>query len=606
MKCPLLTPLLIITDEPKLAAHLSCALARRGHYLPIVDGPRLQRADASAEIVRRNNAAARADSQVILLAGLNDQTIDALKEKYPNNPFAIVCEAADIEALTDAQIPTGEPILWGRDRIGVGLLTALRAGSSIKFKDIDSPTNDMQPESEHLVVCEQGEELSEVIAANYAFAIGAGLFLIPQVGDEKSASLLEDLYSLHDGSGSPKDQLEKVKQELRALCGTLPIQECTSITFISAKLPFGFAYAEVPSTHLFSYPDLGIAIINGFAAEQPKTRGVNIAVLVDPGTAEAPEINDVAAALASNDTLVRVYRGANADVTSISEAMEHFPYDLLFFATHCGDATGYLRTYEFLDSEGHQRTLILEVTPGIGRSNDPDQFKVTEYMRFHSLDGEDWNDSEAKARLYVGTAIIDWTKLVRDENLQPTKREVIERVRGSAVLRMYDNNLVVMQQHLAHLGTPIIVTNACVSWHELASRLIFQNARAYVGTLFPVLTSEAHSIATEFLDNHYGKPLAEALWHAQNSAYGSSTRRPYVLSGVYPQALRSTPENKMDRIHKLLSDGQRKWQSMLEQYELNKDDYATREARDVVRYFSREAKAALSIEDQSKAIKSTD
>jgi hypothetical protein len=31
------------------------------------------------------------------------------------------------------------------------------------------------PKSNHLVVCEDGDELAQVIAANYAFAMGAGL-----------------------------------------------------------------------------------------------------------------------------------------------------------------------------------------------------------------------------------------------------------------------------------------------------------------------------------------------------------------------------------------------------------------------------------------------
>jgi len=441
MKCPLLAPILIVSDEPRLAAQISCALAGRGYYLPIVDGPRLNRPDASAEVVRRNNAAARAGAKVILLAGLPAQSIAEFKQKYPTYDFAIVSNLEDLAQISDAPATTKEPLLWGCDRLGVGLLTALRAGSSIVFEEIASPDHDVPTESGHLVVCEQGEELSEVIAANYAFAIGAGLCLIPEVQEKKSKALLEDLYSLLETSGSPTERLEEVKRDLRTLCGQLPIENINSITFVSAKLPFGFAYSELPSTHLFAYPDLGIAIINGFSAEQPETRGVNIAILVDPETTEAPEINDAAAVLAAKDTFVRVYRGAQADVASISSAMEHFPYDFLFFATHCGDASGYLWTYDFQDSEGYQRTLVVEVTPGIGRSDNPDELRVTEYMRFQSLDGVEWDNPEEKARLYVGKAIPDWINLMRNEKLKPTKRESIERVRGSAVLRMHDNNL---------------------------------------------------------------------------------------------------------------------------------------------------------------------
>ncbi|MBU1210886.1 MAG: hypothetical protein KJ587_06400 [Alphaproteobacteria bacterium] len=141
----------------------------------------------------------------------------------------------------------------------------------------------------------------------------------------------------------------------------------------------------------------------------------------------------------------------------------------------------------------------------------------------------------------------------------------------------------------------MIMTNACASWHELASRLMFHNARAYIGTLFPVLTAEAHPIAIGFLGDNYGKPLAEALWLAQNAAYGVSVRRPYVVSGVYPQVLRTTPDEHMDRICRLLSEGESKWEQLLKQYELANDQYATRGALDTITYYRREAEAARAV-----------
>ena len=49
----------IIADDAKLAAELSCLVAKQGLYVPIVDGPRLQRPDAGAEIIRRPTAIAR-------------------------------------------------------------------------------------------------------------------------------------------------------------------------------------------------------------------------------------------------------------------------------------------------------------------------------------------------------------------------------------------------------------------------------------------------------------------------------------------------------------------------------------------------------------------
>jgi hypothetical protein len=68
------------------------------------------------------------------------------------------------------------------------------------------------------------------------------------------------------------------------------VPECGSITFITGGLPLGFSVPEVPSTHLFKYPDLGIAMINGFAAEQSDRPGIWFVALVDHETTKAHEM----------------------------------------------------------------------------------------------------------------------------------------------------------------------------------------------------------------------------------------------------------------------------------------------------------------------------
>jgi hypothetical protein len=110
MKCPSLHPLFVVSDQPKLAAQISCALALPGHYLPIVDGPRLTRPDASAEVVRRNNAAARACAKGIILAGVSDESIAAFQRKYPDYRFVIINDDAQIADLQSRAAIKKEPL----------------------------------------------------------------------------------------------------------------------------------------------------------------------------------------------------------------------------------------------------------------------------------------------------------------------------------------------------------------------------------------------------------------------------------------------------------------------------------------------------------------
>jgi hypothetical protein len=291
-RCPTLSDAVIFSDDAQLAARLSCALTRPGTYLPVIDGPRMQRPDREAEVIHRTNAAARSRARRVFLAGLADTSADALTQKLPRGRSIRVHAADDLAGFAVEGTALDAPLIWGRDRIGVGLLQALRARRSIVFEDRTSPKGYVPPKQDHLVVCEEGDDLAQVIAANYAYALDAGLFLIQETRQERVEQIMERFYSVYDSRDqSPSEALRELRDELRGIAADVPVPVGGSITFISDGLPFGFAFPEVPSTHLFSYPALGIATLHGFAAEQQGTRGVQVATLVNPETTAAPEID---------------------------------------------------------------------------------------------------------------------------------------------------------------------------------------------------------------------------------------------------------------------------------------------------------------------------
>lgn len=155
-------------------------------------------------------------------------------------------------------------------------------------------------------------------------------------------AITEELYSLYDRRdvGAAK-AFADVAGRVRDLCLGVTAPEGGSMTFITSHVPFGLAFPEVPTTHLRTYPDLGVVVLNGLASEQGDRAGVRCAVLVDPGTTPAPEIEEAAVSLAKRQVFVRGYSGPMATVRNVTDLVELFPYDLLLFATHCGDADGY-------------------------------------------------------------------------------------------------------------------------------------------------------------------------------------------------------------------------------------------------------------------------
>ena len=594
MDCPPISEAVIFADDAKLAAQLSCILARRGTYLPVCDGPRLQRPDADSEVVRRHNSAARARSKRVFLAGLADDSAELIAASLGRSKTIEIRRIrSDGEIVENFPVDAGEPLAWGDDGIGIGLLQALRERRRITFQPGKSPSHSLPSKSKHLVVCEDGEELSQVIAANYAYSLGAGLHLIPAVGRDRADEILEEFYSLsdRDSGQSPAAAQQRLRETLLAICGPLPVPEQGSITFIG-RLPYGFAYPEYPTTHLCDYPDLGSAIINGFAAEQAGTPGTGVVTLVDPGTTPAPEIEAAVRLLRQRRAFIRGYQDEGASVRRVSEMLEHFPFDLLIVATHCGDSDGYRWTYEFTDSEGIPRVLVVDIAIGIARTDDPNMLKVGQFIRFISLDGVDWSDPVAKAQLHVGQAIQDFTRLTAQgpKELMPVKKETVSRVVGSSAMMMSDSNLLFAYPTIADVGTPIIINNACLSWHRLAGDMTFAGARAYIGTLFEVLPFEAEAVVVRILDKHWGKPLPVAVWAAQRDVYQTDARRPYVVSGVFPQRLRVKTIDYPLRIYRRLLQGLAVWTARLKSLDASASEEKRKGIAEVASAYRREAR----------------
>ncbi|MFQ8433989.1 hypothetical protein [Amaricoccus sp. W119] len=527
-----------MSDDAELAAMLSCIMGRKGSYLPVLDGPRMGRPDSDNEAVRRVNAIARGAVRKVTFGNLDPGQAAAMQALLPPGAVGSVTEEAVAQYYQARE--DWPKLRWGRSMIGVGLLEALRSGKAIQFDDDPSPNVPLSG-AKHLVVCEAGRDLSEVIAANYAAAMDADLVVIPAVTKATAEALTEELYSVDERRDVGVTQaVADVARRIRDLCPEVVAPEHGSITFFTSHVPFGLGFPEVPTTHLRTYPDLGVAVLNGLSSTHDDRTGVRCAVLVDPEKTPAPEIEAAARSLSKRKVFVRAYRGSAANVRDVTDLVDLFPYDLLLFATHCGDAPGYRFTYEYTDRSDRIRRLVVDTAVGFARTDKPDIVEVRQINRFHKLDGVDWRDPEKTNKIEVGTAISDWLELVEGADpLEPIAREQIPRVLGSAMLQMHDDNYLMMPRALADHGTPIIFNNACASWHELADRFIFAGARAYIGTLFPVTGAEAAEIAKHTIDQHNGRPLAEALWDAQNSVYGADEgRRPYVVVGVYPQHLR--------------------------------------------------------------------
>jgi hypothetical protein len=516
-------------------------------------------------VIRRRNAIAKVRPQVVVFAGLPDATTALFLPLQPDTPVRRVQQAEEMVGERFANGRLGrEPLSWSRTHIGVGVLQALRSRRRIAFADIEPPHTSVDMQSSHIVVCEDGDLHSQVIAAAYASSIDAGLCVIPEYPADDAQDILEALYTASE-QPAPAARLEDIRLALRAHVGDLNLRGRTA-TFVTAKVPWGLAFPEVPATHLFRYPDLGIAIINAIAAEQPISPGVRSAVVIAPHSADSVDARTALERLTQMGALSKALRGRVATVHQASKTITLFPYDLLLIATHCTDAPGYRCTYEFVDADGRARRLVLDETAGAEIEDpDDDHVHVTVFESFVSLDGVDWADREGKAALPVGSAMTTYLALRARRAIQPADRQPVERVRASMALRMADGNYIALPYALASGGSPIVVNNACGSWHRLAETFTGSGARCYIGTLFSVVDAEAEEVVSQLFGRQLGRELASALARAQATVYGRNPRRPYVMVGCHFQRIRNARrEAPLTFVRRALQASRDHWRRRLE------------------------------------------
>lgn len=551
----------LVSDDPLLAARVSALFARPGRYFPVLDGPRMSRDDADNESVRRRNAMVNTSARYVLMGGLTPSAINAMSPGWRN------CTVSDqyedhVRALRGVVKRPAQGLRWGTENLGIGIFQARLARKELQPDLSASPSLDIVEAGTHLLVaCERGDPHAEVVASNLAFACGASLAVFSELSEDDRETWLEELYALGEG-GNVTGRFGELAQRARVHLGQIPFANYKAVLFVTAGFPWGIALPEVATTHMYRYPDFGRAVIEGLWAAQTANRSSRTALLIDPQTVNGSEIGSINQALLKNGTLTRVVRGPAATKTRVQFLLDLMPHDIIVLSSHAGDAPGERITYEFPDLEGRVRRLVVDRAVGIGHdASSDDKFMVTEFHRFHSLDGVDWRDKAGKAALPVGSALEAWSAMdgPMDRHDSIVARQPIPRVIGSMAMQLHDGVWLYASHSFAPGAAPLFINNSCWSWHELSLRTTFAGARCYVGALFPITDAEAQEVGEAVFNRYIGQQLHRALWLAQRDIYGSSERRPYVMVGLPFVAIRPNTVDAVAFTNKAYLDGIAHW-----------------------------------------------
>jgi hypothetical protein len=584
---PLLESLVLVAPEPSLAAELSSLVAHPGYYFPVFDEPGGPHPNSETLFQRTVNAIARAKPEKLILAGVSAHVATRYAQRMPDHSLLHVQSAADLVAGAPSIVMSPTDLLhWGRGNIGIGLLSAKQSHCRLVIDLKLSPSTRYLPGSSgHLVVCEEGDDLLPVVAANYAFSLGAGLQMVA-AWDRNDADRINEQFLQLDTHESEYASREELLRHMRTLAPEIAMEGVECITFFT-KIPWGFVFNSVPTCHLPPNDDIAsLTIVDAIAFEHLYRTGTVAALLIDPGRVDASEdIDQAARQLGPQGTLLRAVRLQEATVAEVACFVQFFPYDLLVFSSHAGEVEGNRLTFRFTDSKGVDREMVVDNAMGFAWDPVVELVRVVTFDRFVSIDGVPWDDTARKKKSDFEHVVKEFVELrTAMPPLKEADKKPIERVRYAMALRMYDGNYIPILHSVAGGENPVIINNSCNSWNVMAVGFLFGGARAYLGSLFQISDREAADFTAAILAHCKDANLAEATHRAHLDVYGSG-HVSYVLFGPHFCTIRPPRVHPVRFVIESLKQAADAWSVMTEEHN---DEGVRRNAARAARFCRKE------------------
>jgi hypothetical protein len=568
-----------IAEDARLAATVSSLVGEEGEYICVLQGPRMGRLDKDNEVIRRCTGIAKLWPSLVLLAGLGEEAEAGFRSILPKGIISsvkTVHDAISLLAAVNRRALAGE-LRCRTSEMGLGLLWAKRQRKLLILDDAAPALQfSIIPPADHLVVLDDHDPIVQVIAANYAYSIGADLALIP----ERDDTLREQVYAELDQRVAFRGEArgQRSQRSLVALQATieptLRFGPREFVTFITKGFPYGYFYHDAPSTHLFSEPQLGELINAGiyWARAEPY---LTAAVLIDPGHLPGSETRVVGRTLDSEGVIVFSVLDDKANVENTRLFIEAFPYDLLFICSHCGEVEGEQLTMRVPDRNGVAHVIEVDEAVQFGSvafgSQPSKNVQVHQLLRPVSIDGTDWHAAGPDVKKHYA-AIWDYLLHAPREKWEILRREKVKHVPHSTAIQLNQGALMLSLINVIDARvSPIIFNNSCVSFYDAAHALTFAGARSYVGTLAPVQDRAARRLAEIiFAGGERTISLPLALHTAQAQVFANHEERTYIHVGCHFTSLRTPRAIASATVQRRLVEAKAHWLSRTKKVDADK------------------------------------
>lgn len=501
-----LSPIVLITDDARMAAAISSELNGRGVYLVVLEGPRLRRPDYENEVIRLANVIHRIQPTMIIY-GKQPKEASRLIGKILDTRFVHFDKFDDLKILG---IDVGS---WRRT----------------KLRDLPMRVHCCSdPNAKRAVVCEYSTGVVPIIAANYATAHGADLYIIDTPKDFEH-EVVEDLNKIASIPAANRD-IRRIDIDILSekLAGYLPDHlrsgDYEDIFIATKGVPYGLAMRD----KVVIYSDtvnLGHHIAHNifdYGLSRFQKQGVIGLFVANTGMSTERENELMAEALLRAKGFSKTVYGKDTRLTEWE--IVTLPYDFLYIATHGNQIEGVENVYSFTDRKGLEHKVVTKEGAGVGGL-----VVFIESVDGHAKGSDDW--TLADSRVWGGF----FRKHIATKDMPQPLESKPAMLRMRQLVLGHEAGMMspVSFDRLASAQRPLVIGSACGSWTDLSQRLMYAGATAYIGTLWPITDRTAIRFAEAFFPKLFNMPLASAFTEARRTLNDDLDQLTYALSGTF-------------------------------------------------------------------------
>lgn len=542
--------IIVNNDDNHLAALISSYLSEQESYLPLFAFPKVEvfsyqeiediysyeyRSKSKSQelsIWISNALAILKDCKTVVLGGLSEYQKSFIKVEEEINCIEID-SISDIDLLKSMCLKS-EYLECKSEDIYMGLISALKADQYLVINEYaESIKNSEHTNEKGVIVIENLNNVSAIVAINYAFSINA----LPVIINSPNISMNEVNAYISDWQDTKNEMvLNDLRSSVYPSIEQIHFENFEFTTFFTIGIPYSLVIENIiPCTHVNLILRLGFYVLNTiFAETRVQTFG---SVVFSTQKFKDEETQDLIDTLNANSFHVKEILGREASCANLDYHVKEFPFDLFHICAHGGEVKGTQMSAEIIDENGKSHTYeydnVLSFAPYPGM----DKIGVTSLYFPRKLDGLTWKSKELNDKKFTAEFYESISKQLSNDKGKKVGDQIT--VHNSFGINCHDFVYTGQFNTIAGFNSyPVIYNNSCWSWGEISKSFLNSGARMYIGNLWKINNDTAIEIAEKFYELIFDHTILEAFYGAIQKFKGTSDYFISMMWGLHFSTLK--------------------------------------------------------------------